>query len=116
VLARARFLEMLAGQGKVPADADQLFMTGLFSMLDIMMGQPLVDVLQQVSLPEPVTTALKGEPGVMRDALLLAIAVESGNTDDMAAAAAQCGLDAKIVTARMIEALAWAQQASAAAG
>lgn len=115
VLARARFMEMLAGQVRVPAEADQLFMTGLFSMLDVMMDQPLADVLKQVSLPEAVTAALKGKPGSMRDALLLAIAVESGNTDEMAAAAAQCGLDAKIVTSVMVEALTWAQQASAAA-
>jgi len=116
VLARARFLEMLAGQGRVPAEADQLFMTGLFSLLDVMMDQPLTEVLKQVSLPEAVAAALKGEPGVMRDALLLATAVESGTTDEMDAAAVKCGLDAVVVTSKMIEALAWAQQASAVAG
>ncbi len=113
VLARARFLEMLAGQGRVPAEADHLFMTGLFSLLDVMMDQSLTDVLKQVSLPESVASTLKGEPGPMRDALLLVIAVESGTTVEMATAAAQCSLDARVVTGTMTEALAWAQQASA---
>ncbi len=113
VLARARFLEMLAGLGHVPAEADHLFMTGLFSLLDVMMDQPLTDVLKQVSLPESVAATLKGEAGPMRNALLLAIAIESGTTIEMATAAAQCGLDAKAVTDTMTEALAWAQQASA---
>lgn len=114
VLARARFLEMLAGQGRVPAETDHLFMAGLFSMLDVMMDKPLNDILKQIALPDPVSAALKGESGAMHDAMSLAIAVESGTTDEMAAAAKLCDLDASVVTVTMIEALAWAQQASAA--
>ena len=109
-LTRARFMEMLAGQGNVPALADQLFITGLFSLLDVMMAQTLAEVLKQVSLPEIISSALKGEAGEIRDALLLAIAVENSTSDEMAAAAAQCGLDATAVTGLMIEALAWSQQ------
>lgn len=109
-LTRARFMEMLAGQGNAPASADHLFMTGLFSLLDVMMDRPLIDVLKQVSLPEAVSAALKGEAGAMRDALLLGIAAESAAPDAIAAAAAQCGLDATAVTGIMIEALAWSQQ------
>lgn len=109
-LTRARFMEMLAGHGRAPASADQLFMTGLFSLLDVMMDRPLADVLKQVSLPEAVASALTGEAGAMRDALLLGIAVESATAEEMAAAAAQCGLDAPTVSGLMIEALAWSQQ------
>lgn len=109
-LTRARFMETLAGHGQVPALPDQLFITGLFSLLDVMMDRPLLDVLKQVSLPEAVSSALKGETGAMRDALLLAIAVESGTPEEMNAAAAQCGLEAPLVTSFMIEALAWSQQ------
>jgi EAL and modified HD-GYP domain-containing signal transduction protein len=107
-LTRARFMEMLAGKGRVPANADQLFLIGLFSLMHIMLAQPLGDVLKQVALPEAVASALRGEPGAMRDALTLAIAVESEN-GEMTAAAAQCGLDAPEVVGTMIEALGWAQ-------
>ncbi|HQS59837.1 MAG: hypothetical protein B7Y56_14915 [Gallionellales bacterium 35-53-114] len=109
-LTRARFMEMLAGQGNAPASADQLFITGLFSLLDVMLDRPLPEVLQQVTLPEAVAGALKGEPGAMRDALLLGMAVESATPEQIAAAAAQCDLDATQVTGIMIEALAWSQQ------
>jgi len=114
-LTRARFMETLAGQGQVPALPDQLFITGLFSLLDVMMDRPLADVLKQVSLPEAVASALKGEAGAMRDALLLGIAVESATPEEKAAAAAQCGLDAATVTGLTIEALAWSQQVISAA-
>jgi len=108
-LTRARFMEILAGLGSAPPSAEQLFMTGLFSLLDVMMDQPLADILKQVSLPAAVASALTGEAGAMRNALLLGIAVESAAPQEMAAAAAQCGLDAQEVTGLMIEALAWTQ-------
>lgn len=107
-LTRARFMEMLAGKGRAPTNADQLFLTGLFSLMNVMLEQPLEEVLKQVALPEVVASALRDEPGAMRDALKLAIAVESGH-GDMAAAAAQCGVDASAVAGMMIEALAWSQ-------
>ena len=112
VLARARFMEMLAGQGRVPAASDQLFIAGLFSLMDVMMGQPIVGILKQVSLPMPVADALQGKSGPMRDALALSIAVETGTPQAMAAAATQCGLHSRAVTVASVEALAWAQQVS----
>jgi len=66
-------------------------------------------VLKQVALPEAVAAALRGEASAMGDALTLAIAVESG-IGDMAAAAAQCDVDATEVASMLIDALAWSQQ------
>jgi EAL and modified HD-GYP domain-containing signal transduction protein len=108
-LTRARFMEMLVGKGRVPANADQMFLTGLFSLIDVMLGQPLTAVLKQVALPEVISSALRSEAGAMHDALMLAIAVESGH-EDMAVAAAKCGVEASEVADLMIEALAWSQQ------
>lgn len=106
-LTRGRLMEMLAGKGRVPANADQLFLIGLFSLMNLMLALPLEDVLKQVALPEAAAAALRGEAGAMHDAL--AIALESGN-GEMEAAAAQCGLEAGEVAGMMIEALAWAQE------
>jgi EAL and modified HD-GYP domain-containing signal transduction protein len=108
-LTRARFMERLAGRGRLPQEADKLFMIGLFSLLDVMMKQPLTAILQQISLPDDVVSALQGEPGAMRDALALAMAVESKAPEEIAAAALLCELDAQQVTAVMLEALDWAQ-------
>lgn len=108
-LTRGRLMEMLAGKGRVPANADQLFLIGLFSLMNLMLALPLEDVLKQVALPEAAAAALRGEAGAMHDALALAVALESGN-GEMEAAAAQCGLEAGEVAGMMIEALAWAQE------
>jgi EAL and modified HD-GYP domain-containing signal transduction protein len=114
-LTRARFMERLAGRGELPKEADKLFMIGLFSLLDVMMKQPLAEILKQVSLPDDVVSALQGEPGAMRDALALAIAVESKSPEEIAAAALVCALDARQVAALMLEALDWAQNVVGAA-
>ena len=108
-LTRARFMERLAGHAGLPAAGDKLFVVGLFSLLDVMMKQPLAEMLKQVSLPDDVAAALQGEPGAMHAALSLAIAVESESPQEIATAAALLGLDAPEVTALMLEALDWAQ-------
>ncbi len=113
-LVRARFMELLAGQGKIPGNAEQLFLTGLFSMLDVMMAQPLEEIMKQIALPDAVVMALRGKPGPMLDALALASSLESKVPDAMTAAALKCGLDTQIVTATTIDALYWANQVSSA--
>lgn len=93
-LTRAFFLEALAGQGRLPKDGDELFLLGLFSMLDLLIGQPLPSILDQTRLPPAVHAALLGEPGIHRSALELAIAAEDPHSTALAQHSAACGLDA----------------------
>jgi EAL and modified HD-GYP domain-containing signal transduction protein len=109
-LTRARFMELLAGQGRVPDNAGQLFMTGLFSLMDVLTGQALAEVIKQVALPEDVAAAINGQPGALHDALMLGIAVEALADADIARTAEQCGLEANDVVCVMLEAVAWTQQ------
>jgi EAL and modified HD-GYP domain-containing signal transduction protein len=109
-LTRGRFLESLAGQGGVPPVANDLFLLGLFSLLDLLLGQPLPGIVARVRLPEPVRDALLGEPSAWRDALELAVAYESGEEARLAEAAARCRLDAGQVTEAALEALGWTRE------
>lgn len=109
-LARAHFLESLAGQGRLPPQKDQLFMLGLFSMLDLLMGQPMSAIVTQTKLPAPVQGALLGQPGPYRDAVLLAIAAEGLSPDAVQQQAATCDLSAVQVCLSAVEALTWANE------
>jgi EAL and modified HD-GYP domain-containing signal transduction protein len=111
-LSRAHFLESLAGQGRMPAQADPMFLLGLFSMLDLLMGQAMADLLQQAKLPEPVHDALLGRAGPYRDALLLAIAAEGRSPEALQQAAAICSLESLQVSQCAIKSLAWANEIS----
>jgi EAL and modified HD-GYP domain-containing signal transduction protein len=112
-LARGYFLESMAGQGRVPVQKDQLFILGLFSMLELLMGQPMSAILAQTRLPEAVQDALLEQPGVYRDALLLAIAAEGLSPDECEQQAKLCGLSAIQVSIYAVEALTWANEVTA---
>jgi EAL and modified HD-GYP domain-containing signal transduction protein len=112
-LARAHFLESLAGKGSFPAHKDQFFMLGLFSQLDLLMGQSMSDMLRQAKLSEPVQQALLGQPGVYADALALAVAAEGLSPEDFEVKALAYDLDALLVSRSAIEALDWAHEVSA---
>ena len=114
-LTRGRFMEGLAAQGRVPVVADQLFMTGLFSLLDRLMGQKMEEMLRQIVLPDPVTQALLGQGGDLTDILQLAIAMESGDPEVIAQAADRCGVSDEAVSHAVLEALNWAQKTVSAA-
>ena len=111
-LSRAHFLESLAAQGNLPAQADSLFMLGLFSLLDLLMGQAMADLLLQAKLPEPVHEALLGQPGAYRNALALAMAAEGQSPQEMEQVAALCGLEPLPVSQCAIQSLAWAHEIS----
>ena len=115
-LSRAAFLEGLAGEGTVPAQADWLFMLGLFSNLDLLMAQPMADLLLQAKLPAAVHDALLGEAGPYGDALQLAITAEGQSPVVLQRHAALCGLHALPVSQCAMKALAWAHEISALDG
>ena len=102
-----------AVQGRVPAQKDQLFILGLFSMLELLMGQPMSVILAQTRLPEPVHAALLDQPSPYRDALLLAIAAEGLSPDECEQQAEICGLSAMQVSLFAVEALTWANEVTA---
>lgn len=109
-LSRAYFLESLAAQGNMPAQADPLFILGLFSLLDQLMGQSMADLLMQAKLPKAVHDALLGQTSPYGNALLLAIAAEGQSTQDLERQAALCGLQAHQVSQCAMQSLAWAHQ------
>ncbi|KYC29160.1 putative signal transduction protein [Sterolibacterium denitrificans] len=109
-LTRAFFLEALAGQGQLPKDGDELFLLGLFSMLDLLIGQPLPNILDQARLPPAVHAALLGEPGIHRSALELAIAAEDPHSTTLEQHSAACGLDAAQITRYGVTALTRAHE------
>ncbi|MDP1734578.1 MAG: HDOD domain-containing protein [Sulfuritalea sp.] len=111
-LARAHFLENLAGEGNMPAQTDALFILGLFSLLDQLMGQTMAELLVQAKLPKAVHDALVGQQGPYRNALLLAIAAEGQSPLALEQQAALCGLEALQVSQCVVKSLAWAHEIS----
>ncbi|MDR0293510.1 MAG: HDOD domain-containing protein [Oscillospiraceae bacterium] len=59
-MIRAKFCENLAGMFEMAVHRDNLFLLGLFSVLDVILETTIEQALQLVHTPEPVRTALLG--------------------------------------------------------
>ena len=114
-LVRARFLENMAGQGHLPADKDALFLLGLFSLIDVLLGRPIEEIIKQAKLPEAVSNALLGQAGPWYDALQLTICTQANDQEASNLAATQCAVDEVAVSRSAIEALNWAAKISSIA-
>jgi EAL and modified HD-GYP domain-containing signal transduction protein len=108
-LARGRLMELVGERAFLAAERDGLFVTGLFSMLDLVLQMPLPAALKPLNLPDPISAALLRQEGSYAPFLELALACESFDPDRIAAAAARCGVEVSEVNARHFEALTWVQ-------
>lgn len=107
-IVRGRFVELL-GQGLLSkSEAENLFVVGMFSLLDQLLGIPIQEVLSQILLPEAVAQALLSREDVYGPFLALAEACEqeNGNASDFAEA---LFMTSTRVNHAHLSALSWSQ-------
>jgi len=75
-IIRGRFAELLGQPFMSKTEAENLFVAGMFSLLDRLLGLPMEEVLSTIQLPEPVVEALVSRSGVYGPYLALAEACE----------------------------------------
>jgi EAL and modified HD-GYP domain-containing signal transduction protein len=112
-LTRGRILELLAGKGKIPRMPEQLFLIGLFSLLDRALGHPLPELVEKAALPDVVRDALLGHPGPCTDALNLVVLAEADTStppDQLARALDVCGITDHDYSPIAATALVWADR------
>ncbi len=108
-VTRGRLTELL-GEGYFDkSDRDNLFIVGVFSLLDAMLEMPIDQVLEKVNLPEPVSDALLSQEGIYSPFLQLAKACEDADRDLVASLADSLQLDPSKVNDCHIAALAWVE-------
>lgn len=88
-LLRARLCEQLAQPCKMGDRQSDLFLMGLFSLLDVIMSRPIDEILEEITLEEDLLEALTGQPGVLRNILDLAIAMEKGQWEQVSTLSAE---------------------------
>jgi EAL and modified HD-GYP domain-containing signal transduction protein len=108
---RARFCEALADDIGLGPRREELFLLGLFSLLDALLDRPLPDLLKELPIPATVTAALLGERGPLRDVYECVRTYMQGDWDHLSARLDALGLGEEEVPRRYREALAWVQQA-----
>lgn len=104
-LVRARCCEAVARA--VRAEPPELFLVGLCSLLDVMLGSDMPNVLRGLPLSPAVRQALAGEPGISRQILDAVLAYEKGDWDDVSRRAGQLSLPESRLAQIYGEALGW---------
>lgn len=105
---RGRFAELL-GQTFLPKnEAENLFVAGMFSLLDKLLGVSMEDVLSKILLSETVTEALLSRQGMYGPFLALAEACEFGDSDVESMATNLCISPLQVNKAHLA-ALGWVQ-------
>ncbi len=108
-IVRGRIAE-LAGHGILPkGEAENLFVVGMFSQLDRLLGMPMSEVLDRVHLSDAVSQALLSREGMYGPFLSLAEACEHGN-GPLEALADSLFVSARQVNESHLAALAWARR------
>ncbi|HEY9102371.1 EAL and HDOD domain-containing protein [Chitinimonas sp.] len=78
-LLRARMMETLGSKQFGAGNRDQLFTTGMFSMLDALLHQPMAKIIDKLNLPAEIAQALLEQRGPYGPLLALTLACEDGN-------------------------------------
>ena len=108
VAVRGRLLEQLSkARGLDKQMQDQAFIAGMFSLLGVLFGMPLSDVLAPLSMSEVVQDALLEQKGDLGQMLSLCGAIEDGHFGAVASHLAALQLDAGQFNLALAEANHW---------
>ncbi|WP_426113238.1 EAL and HDOD domain-containing protein [Massilia sp. PWRC2] len=109
-VVRGRLAELL-GASLGRGEGENLFVAGMFSLLDRLLGLPMKEVLDTIQLPDDVVRALLTRGGKYGPYLALAEACEL-NSNLVASLARSVNLSPLEVNKAHLSALAWAQSVS----
>jgi EAL and modified HD-GYP domain-containing signal transduction protein len=107
-VVRGRLAELLGQKFLARGEGENLFVAGMFSLLDRLLGLPMKEVLDTIQLPDEVVRALLTRGGMYGPYLALAEACEL-NSNLVASLAASLGISPEDVNKAHLSALAWAQ-------
>lgn len=105
-LVRARFLELL-GAERTAAEREELFLTGLLSLIDVILEVPMEKAIGHLSLAPEIDLAIRHGAGPYAPLLELAIACEQFDAERVINAASRCEVPPRVASDRHMEALSW---------
>lgn len=108
VAARARLMELLAkSSGMDKSGQESAFMAGMFSLLGVLFGMPLEEVLRPLKISDALHSALFDHEGELGDLLTLVEAAEHADHDALLAGLQALAVPAHEFNVLTVEAHAW---------
>lgn len=107
---RGRFMELVGREQLQRSKPDDLFVTGMFSLVHEIFGHPLQQLLETIQLPDDIQEALLSREGVYGPLLNLAEAIEQDNQATVDRLIEELLLDPEATVAAHGAAVDWAKQ------
>ena len=109
-LVRAKFCEDLAEKTGLAKNASELFLTGMFSMLDVLIGRPLEEVLDRINVAHDIRIALTTGGNQYGDILRLVLAYEKAEWSEVDSWAIKLCLEKAAIATGYGASVAWVRQ------
>ncbi|ALC89384.1 hypothetical protein AM500_05990 [Bacillus sp. FJAT-18017] len=107
-LIRARMCELIALHKKKRKDAPSFFLTGMFSLMDSLLGMEMDKVLKLMPLQEDINQALIGQSNPLKEILDFVTSIEKGNWEEVSTWYQKLQIEDRIALGYYNEALKWA--------
>jgi c-di-GMP-related signal transduction protein len=111
-IIRARFCELMGMHSQNGADISELFLMGLFSLIDAMLDNNMEDIMQTLPLSKNIKQALLEEKGDLADYLKLVSSYESANWETFSSIISKININEKKIPEFYQEAVNWADSYS----
>jgi len=108
-LSRARFAEELGEAASARPRGIDLFLGGMLSVVDAMVGRPMREILDGLAVPAPVRAALTGEENPVGSVLRVVRAYEQGDWPQLEAARTVCPVGEQALNRAYLRSLEWAE-------
>ena len=109
-LTRGRCCELLAADHDAHVDEQSMFLLGVFSLMEAMLGRPISEIVSEIALPDAVRSALLGRPNRYREFLDLVKAFEAGRWGEVSELSVALRQDELQLSAAYLQAVDWAQK------
>ena len=106
-LIRARFAENLAPAFDYAMRKDELFLMGLFSLLNLILDMPMDDALSQVGVSNEIKRALVNDDGIFSPQLQFLLSYEAGDWQEISRLMVLHDIEMHEVYDAYVEALKW---------
>ena len=106
-LVRAKFCECTAPKIGLAYRSSDLFLMGLFSMLDAIIDRPLDEVLEDLPLSDDVKSALLGDQSRFNSILAAIMAYEKGDWASLSSLSVAIGLNESELPDLYVDAVQW---------
>jgi EAL and modified HD-GYP domain-containing signal transduction protein len=108
-LARGRFAERVAEPIGLAQHGNELFLAGMLTLVDSMVGRPKPELLEGLAVSAPVRDAVLSQPSPLTPVLELVTAYQHGDWPLVDAARAHFGVDVHTLDAAYLDSLQWAE-------